>query len=247
MIQTQLLKLEAPYQIISYGGEVALHVATLIVTQEKTDSKGRSKVETHCHPVVNYSDKAFFIEKPERLVNHLCNDNGGSTPHPKAAGTIWDKVDVSMVKVIGIAGITKELSWKEVANGLTYIKDSDEFHLQIRRTKACLRDLGIPVIRYKDDIVPLVVDAYKVDDKQMWTDVFLDNTVIYSAATKSWKQAKEAWLEVGRGCQQLLIGRESDIHYIAAPWNKDKALVKAANECTFHMPEFPSSKTDEKV
>ena len=31
MIQTQLLNLEAPYQIISYGGEVALHVATLIV------------------------------------------------------------------------------------------------------------------------------------------------------------------------------------------------------------------------
>lgn len=247
MIQTQLLKLEAPYQIISYGGEVALHVATLIVTQEKTDSKGRSKLETHCHPVVNYSDKEFFIERPERLVNHLCDDNGGMTPHPKAAGTIWDKVDVSMVKVIGIAGITKELSWKEVANALTYAKDVNDYHLQIRRMSACLRDLGIPVIPYKDDIVPFVVDAYKVDDKQMWTDVFLDRTVIYSAATKNMKQAQKAWIEVGKVCEQLLIRFEPIIHYIAAPWNKDKALAKAANDCNFYMPEYPFPKSDGKV
>lgn len=239
MIQTQLLNLEAPYQIISYGGEVALHVATLIVTQEKTDSKGRTKLETHCHPVVNYSYKDYFIEDPRRLVNHLCNENGGSTPHPKAAGTIWDKVDVSMVNVLGIAGITKELSWQEVANGFQYIKDSDDFHYQIRRTKACLRDLGINVIRYKDDIVPFVVDVYKIDEKQMWTDVFLDNQVIYSAPTKSLKKAKEAWLEVGSACQHLLIGSESIIHYIGAPWRKSKALEEAANDCIFHMEEYP--------
>lgn len=36
MIQTQLLRLEPPYQIIAAGGNVGIQVATLIVTEDKT-------------------------------------------------------------------------------------------------------------------------------------------------------------------------------------------------------------------
>lgn len=42
MIQTHLLKLDPPYQIIHAGGEVGLHIATLIVTKESKTKDGET-------------------------------------------------------------------------------------------------------------------------------------------------------------------------------------------------------------
>ena len=42
MIQTHMLKLDPPYQIIHAGGEVGLHIATLVVTKESETEDGKS-------------------------------------------------------------------------------------------------------------------------------------------------------------------------------------------------------------
>ena len=59
MIQTQLLRLDPPYQVIYAGGQLALHIATLIVTKEKDGSD--YAIETHSHPVVSYWGKISEI------------------------------------------------------------------------------------------------------------------------------------------------------------------------------------------
>ena len=59
MIQTQLLQLQPPYQVIYCGGEVGLHVGTLIVACEQLDERGLYLgIETHSYPVVSYTNKA---------------------------------------------------------------------------------------------------------------------------------------------------------------------------------------------
>ena len=59
MIQTQLLQLQPPYQIIYCVGEVGLHVATFIVADELRGEHGKYLgIETHSHPVVSYTNKA---------------------------------------------------------------------------------------------------------------------------------------------------------------------------------------------
>ena len=62
MIQTQLLRLDPPYQIISAGGRVGIQVATLIVTEDKTTEDGDYAVDTHSHPVVSYGLKQGLDE-----------------------------------------------------------------------------------------------------------------------------------------------------------------------------------------
>lgn len=58
MIQTQLLQLQPPYQVIYCGGELGLHIATLIVVDEQRDENGRYMgIRTYSHPVVSYTNK----------------------------------------------------------------------------------------------------------------------------------------------------------------------------------------------
>ena len=51
MIQTHILKLDPPYQIIHAGGEVGLHIATLVVTKESETEDETNEVVANCdHP-----------------------------------------------------------------------------------------------------------------------------------------------------------------------------------------------------
>ena len=54
-MHTELLRLEAPYNYIYYGGVVGKQVATLITVIDKSDANGNYEVDTHSHPVVVYS------------------------------------------------------------------------------------------------------------------------------------------------------------------------------------------------
>lgn len=249
MIQTQLLRLDPPYQIISYGGEVALHVATLIVTQETTDAKGKTKLETHCRPVVNYSRKEYFIENPQQLVRHLHFGMSpiSGTPHMKGEGTIWDEADVANVTVLGIAGTTTELDWIALAHPLSYAKDPDDFHYRLRRHLVCLRDLGIGVKGYEPDTVEFIVDAYNADNKHVWTDMYLDKCLVYSARAKSMKAAKEAWIEVATVIHKMLLGANSSCSISGAAWREDEALEKLASEASDELWLLENPKPDGKV
>lgn len=60
MIQTHLMKLEAPYPVLNIDGTLVRHVATLIEVRETLDSKtGEEHIKTVSHPVVDYGENAY--------------------------------------------------------------------------------------------------------------------------------------------------------------------------------------------
>lgn len=103
MIQTQLLKADKPYQIISAGELVGIQVATLIVTEDKVADDGSYIIDTHSHPVVNYGNK-------EGLREDLKYWNGNPDEEYKYSqrlqpeGAVWNKVEVRDIRVLGIVG-----------------------------------------------------------------------------------------------------------------------------------------------
>ena len=106
MIQTHLLKAEPPYQIISAAGQVGIQVATLIVTEDKSTEEGY-QIDTHSHPVVNYGLKTLVKKQEDEgkfysTVSPLCPE-----------GAVWNQVEISDVQVVGLAGITREISMDE--------------------------------------------------------------------------------------------------------------------------------------
>ena len=56
-METQILKLNEPYEYIYCNGSIGLHIATMIVYETKTDEKGDYELETHSHPVVKYYNR----------------------------------------------------------------------------------------------------------------------------------------------------------------------------------------------
>lgn len=101
MIQTQLLRLDPPYQIISAGGRVGIQVATLIVTEDKTRG-GRYAIDTHSHPVVNYGLKQGLDEALKYSSNP--DDYSIVTSRFQPEGAVWNKVEVGDVYILGLAG-----------------------------------------------------------------------------------------------------------------------------------------------
>jgi len=115
MIQTQLLKSDKPYQIITAAGMVGIQVATLIVTEEKTAADGSYVIDTHSHPVVNYGNK-------EGLTEELKYHNSGADAYEdyliycrlKPEAAVWNKVEVRDVRVLGLVGANNmpiDLEW----------------------------------------------------------------------------------------------------------------------------------------
>lgn len=103
MIQTQLLKCDKPYQIISAAGRVGIQVATLIVTEDKVDENGNYLIDTHSHPVVNYADKEGLMEELKYRDGDP-NNEYKYTRRMQPEGAVWNKVEVRDVRVLGLAG-----------------------------------------------------------------------------------------------------------------------------------------------
>lgn len=89
MIQTQLLKLDPPYQIIGCRGEVGVQIATLIVTEETRNDDGKYGITTHSHPVVSSIDKPFTSKK---MAEDPDQDDLLYMADPRE-GVVWDKVE----------------------------------------------------------------------------------------------------------------------------------------------------------
>ena len=96
MIQTQLLPLKEPYNVIYCHGQVGIHIATLIVVDEQRGKNGEYLgIETHSHPVVSYAAKKAT----------LCT----------AEGFVWNRAELKDVailcadtdKTVGIELITR--------------------------------------------------------------------------------------------------------------------------------------------
>ena len=77
-METQILKLEAPFDYIYCNGEVGKHIATYIVGESRIDEDGKYTLETHSHPIVQYKDGAKGVvwnraELTDCVV--LCSEN----------------------------------------------------------------------------------------------------------------------------------------------------------------------------
>lgn len=57
-METQILKLDAPFDYIYCNGEVGKHIATYIVGESRIGEDGKYTLETHSHPIVQYKDGA---------------------------------------------------------------------------------------------------------------------------------------------------------------------------------------------
>lgn len=104
MIQTQLLKADKPYQIITAAGMVGIQVATLIVTEEKAAGDGSYFIDTHSHPVVNYGNKEGLME--ELKYNRYCPPDEEYQYYQRLQpeGAVWNKVEIRDVRVLGLVG-----------------------------------------------------------------------------------------------------------------------------------------------
>ena len=111
MIQTQLLRLDPPYQIISAGGRVGIQVATLIVTEDKTTEDGDYAVDTHSHPVVNYGLKQGLDEALKYTSNP--DDYSILTSRFQPEGAVWNKVEVGDVRILGLAGREEKIGLRK--------------------------------------------------------------------------------------------------------------------------------------
>ncbi len=103
MIQTQLLKADKPYQIISAAGMVGIQVATLIVAEESTDEDGNFFVDTHSHPVVNYGNKEG-LDEDLKYYNGNPDEEYKYTCRMQPEGAVWNRVEVRNVRVLGLVG-----------------------------------------------------------------------------------------------------------------------------------------------
>ena len=108
MIQTQLLRLDPPYQIISARGQVGIQVATLIVTENKTTEDGKYAIDTHSHPVVNYGLKQGVSEELKYNTDPNPDTQYKITLRLQPEGAVWNKVEVNEVRVLGLAGAQNE-------------------------------------------------------------------------------------------------------------------------------------------
>lgn len=114
MIQTQLLRLDPPYQIISAGGRVGIQIATLIVTNEIDPTQSRSGnrtdfLEYHSYPVVSYGLKQG-LEEELKYNNNPFDDEASWAIRRRMQpeGAVWSGVEVKDVRVLGIAGAKNE-------------------------------------------------------------------------------------------------------------------------------------------
>ena len=56
-METQILKLNEPYEYIYCNGSIGLHIATMIAYETKTNEDGEYELVTHSHPVVKYYNR----------------------------------------------------------------------------------------------------------------------------------------------------------------------------------------------
>lgn len=110
MIQTQLLKLDPPYQIISAKGLVGIQVATMIEAREIELRRNRlgqisNYIEYHSYPVVNYGLKQGLEE--EMKYNNNPTDEFAEyriNIRMQPEGAVWSGVEVKDVHVLGLVG-----------------------------------------------------------------------------------------------------------------------------------------------
>lgn len=107
-MNTEILKLDRPYEYIYCNGSIGLHVATMIVYEAKTNEDGEYQLETHSHPIVKYRNQP--------------------------GGTVWNRAELSDCNVL-CSEDNKHISMQKFLDfaigattmGLTEYDDTNEY------------------------------------------------------------------------------------------------------------------------
>ena len=79
-MDTQILKLEPPFEYIHCNGSTALHIATMIVYEAKTNENGEYELITHSHPIVKYFNTPGMQSGRYAIVVEEIQNNSQSSP-----------------------------------------------------------------------------------------------------------------------------------------------------------------------
>ena len=173
MIQSHLLPAQPPYQIICAGGEIGIQVATLVVVEDDSDYTGGYGIKTHSHPVVNYGLKDNLPELYKKDKNRAEFLSMWQL-QPECA--VWDKIEISDIEVLGLAGLTQSISLEEclaivpARNNKYNVRIwSDYSVMTLNHIPEKLRHFGIGIsqaeIMQQDEVVLSIWPAHDDDEK----------------------------------------------------------------------------------
>ena len=113
-MESHFVKLEPPYQIIHYGGEVGIQIGTLIVVGKSYLGEHDIDIYTHSHPVVSYISKKLTRQE----LRHEHGNRAMASYYGGGEGNVWSKVQVSDVDIIGMYDPEEEktqfaFEWKD--------------------------------------------------------------------------------------------------------------------------------------
>lgn len=145
-METQILKLEAPYEYIYCNGEVGKHIATYIVGESRISEDGKYTLETHSHPIVQYKDspKGVVWNRAELTdCEVLCNE---------------DDMRIDVQKFFLLCVQRAEQRAKEADDGYYEFAAWDNSPEEAEPLKAKLREYGIG-FKSKEPVVEVGVEV----------------------------------------------------------------------------------------
>ena len=95
-MESQILKLNEPYEYIYCNGSIGLHIATMIVYEAKVNEDGDYELVTHSHPVVKY--------------------------HNRPGGTVWNRAELADCHVL-CREDNKRISMERFYNFVSDLRD----------------------------------------------------------------------------------------------------------------------------
>lgn len=194
-METQILKLEAPFEYIYCNGEVGKHIATYIVGETKVDEKGEYHLETHSHPIVKYwnSPQGVVWNKAELTdCEVLCDDTNKSVdPYTFSLLCIElselrnqadeAKGDVGYNDPSGEAVPLKE-KLKHYGIGFRVPEDGEEFEVAVEVGKChegyFAQALSPDYLIYFNYVEPNLEElAKRLTEEREWQEEFFENKV----------------------------------------------------------------------
>ena len=117
-METQILKLNEPYEYIYCNGSIGLHIATLIVYEAKVNDDGDYLLETHSHPVVKY-----------RI---------------RPGGTVWNRAELRDCKVL-CREDNKHISMDKFYE---FVSDIGHIHIEGNKEEVNLREAEVQLWKF---------------------------------------------------------------------------------------------------
>lgn len=121
-MDTQILKLNEPYEFIYCNGSIGLHIATMIVYEAKVNDNGDYELVTHSHPVVKYRNRP--------------------------SGTVWNRAELTDCTVL-CREDNKRITMDQFYD---YVKESGTIRLEENGEEYDLRAMGISWWKYTLDM-----------------------------------------------------------------------------------------------